>query len=88
MLNKSKIITRESLIEEESCGLGCVATEIEFPRGVGSRVTFQSQELSIQPSSRSMINTHERSGCLIKEQIIYLARKNARHNPEMQQRET
>lgn len=58
--------------------------EIEFPCGVGSGVTFQSQELSIQPRSRSMINTRKRSGCLIKEQIIYLSRKSVQHNPEMQ----
>lgn len=30
-----------------------------------------------------MINTRKRSGCLIKEQIIYLARKSVQHNPEM-----
>ena len=58
--------------------------EIEFPCGAGSRVTFQSQELSIQPRSRSMINARKRSGCLIKEQIIYLSRKSVQHNPEMQ----
>lgn len=75
-------------MEEESCGLVCVATKIEFPRGVGRRVTFQSREFSIQPRSRSMVNTHERSGCLIKEQIICLTRRGVRHNPEMQQRET
>ena len=57
--------------------------EIEFPSGVGSRGTFQSQELSLQPRSRSMINTRKRSGCLIKEQIIYLSRKSVQHNPAM-----
>lgn len=29
-----------------------------------------------------MINTRKRSGCLIKEQIIYLSRKSVQHNPE------
>nr|XP_031296359.1 uncharacterized protein LOC105085445 isoform X3 [Camelus dromedarius] len=29
-----------------------------------------------------MINLRKRSGCLIKEQIIYLSRKSVQHNPE------
>nr|XP_045378525.1 uncharacterized protein LOC105075166 isoform X2 [Camelus bactrianus] len=29
-----------------------------------------------------MINPRKRSGCLIKEQIIYLSRKSVQHNPE------
>lgn len=82
MLHKSNIITRDILIEGESYCSGCVDAEIEFPCGVGSRVTFQSQELSIRPRSRSMINTRKRSGCLIKEQIICLSRKSVQHNPE------
>lgn len=83
MLNKSKIITREVLIEEKSCCRGYVDAETEFPSGVGSRGTFQSQELSLQPRSRSMINTRKRSECLIIEQIIYLSRKSVQHNPAM-----
>ena len=83
LLNKSKIITGKILIEEISWCRGYVDVEIEFPSGIGSRGTFQSQELSLQPRSRSMINTRKRSGCLIKEQIIYLSRKSVQHNPAM-----
>lgn len=82
MLNKSKIITTEILIEEKSYCRGHVATEIEFPGGVGSPVTFQSRELSMQPRWRSMVTTRKRSRCLIKAQVTYGLRKSIQHKPE------